>query len=651
MPIPENISKNDILQAIAKIDKEGIPYDADSQYYDLIYKEKRYPPKVVLSYANIFANGVELDRATFEGGRNKKSFKLLETLGFNIVDKGKESVTPDRYPHFKMFFDQVASENMHTGHFQREFKDLTVKIGFGQGVPTFVPWIAFLAPGHNVKKGIYPGILFYKKLNLLLVNYCVSATNPPPVNWQVTGVDTVEDYFSKNGLGMPPKYKESLVYKAYKTDKGIDIDSIADDINYLINVYKTQLSMPSTAPAIIPPVITTTKVDEDGNNKKGKSTKFDPSDFIKDAYNANLKLDRNVALRFVASLLTKPFVILTGLSGSGKTKMALAFAQWLSQGVNGNGSSEQYCLVPVGADWTNREPLLGFPNALDSKDYVLPDNGALELIIRAIANPDKPFFLILDEMNLSHVERYFADFLSAMESKCYISLHSGEVTKMVESEPLPAQILLPANLFIIGTVNIDETTYMFSPKVLDRASVIEFRVTFEEMEAFLNDFALLNMDYLKSKGAHLGFDFVRIAADEVLSDGIDFMSNNLLQFFKVLKNNGAEFGYRSASEIIKYASVVRKLDIAWTDDSIFDTTIVQKLLPKVHGSRRKLEADLVLMAKLCLQEGALFEEMVKRYHTDRSIDYSMVKYPLAFEKIMRMYKNLLSNSFTSFAEA
>lgn len=334
------------------------------------------------------------------------------------------------------------------------------------------------------------------------------------------------------------------------------------------------------------------------------------------------------------------------MSGSGKTKLALAFAQWLCEVVNGQGESDQYCLVPVGADWTNREPLLGFPNALDPKDYVYPDNGVLELIVRATENPKKPYFLILDEMNLSHVERYFADFLSAMESKCSIALHSGSV----EKNNLPPYIFLPSNLFIIGTVNIDETTYMFSPKVLDRASVIEFRVTYEEMNSYLNGYKVLDLSSLNSNGAKMGGDFVALASAPV-GESIDFMSANLLEFFKVLKKGGAEFGYRSASEILRYASIIKKLGISWNDDEIFDTAIMQKLLPKVHGSRRKLEPHLKLMAELCLKETALFDEMVKQYETDLSIDNTQVKYPVSFEKIMRMYRNLLSNGFTSYAEA
>ena len=114
-------------------------------------------------------------------------------------------------------------------------------------------------------------------------------------------------------------------------------------------------------------------------------------------------------------------VVITGLSGSGKTKLAQAFALWICE------SEEQYKIIPVGADWTNREPLLGYPNALEANKYVTPENGALDLINRARLDITKPYFLILDEMNLSHVERYFADFLSTMESGGTIPLHNIEV--------------------------------------------------------------------------------------------------------------------------------------------------------------------------------------------------------------------------------
>jgi len=357
-----------------------------------------------------------------------------------------------------------------------------------------------------------------------------------------------------------------------------------------------------------------------------------------------LKFSKTTITRFISSLLTKPFVILTGLSGSGKTKLAQAFAQWICE------DEKQYCIVPVGADWTNREPLLGFPNALQSGEYVKPDNKVLDLIIDANAEPDKPYFLILDEMNLSHVERYFADFLSVMESKGTISLHPTLDTK--EWNNVPAELSLPKNLFIIGTVNIDETTYMFSPKVLDRANVIEFRVTYDEMKDYFDSVKGLELKNLVGKGANMAESFVQIAKDNTLkTKDEDVLQRALLSFFTELKKTGAEFGYRSASEIMRFAGVVNAIEPKWTTTEIIDVAIMQKLLPKVHGSRRKLEPVLRTLGSLCLIDGKEIEEYISNKEKMNLSDVEKVLYPISLEKVLRMYQGLIDNGFTSYAEA
>lgn len=354
---------------------------------------------------------------------------------------------------------------------------------------------------------------------------------------------------------------------------------------------------------------------------------------------SNLVFDDKLVERIIYSNITKPFLILTGLSGSGKTKLAQAFAMWLC------GSEEQYKIVPVGADWTNREPLLGFPNALQEKAYVRPESGVLDLILKADNDKNKPYFLILDEMNLSHVERYFADFLSTMESGEEILLHAGDE----DWDGIPLKIRLPKNLFIVGTVNIDETTYMFSPKVLDRANVIEFRVTAEEMTAYLNQTGKVDLDILKGLGASMEESFVALAQNKELNySAQEAMNAALIGFFSQLKVAGAEFGYRTASEIRRFAAVAEAMETHWQPEEILDVVIMQKLLPKLHGSRRKLEPVLKTLITLCLSEDAKAEDYLQ---PKADADSSKVLYPIALEKLQRMYRGLIDNGFTSYAEA
>lgn len=372
-----------------------------------------------------------------------------------------------------------------------------------------------------------------------------------------------------------------------------------------------------------------------------QTVSFDKNNLFQATRNSGLWYSNILVVRFTASLLTKPFVILTGLSGSGKTKLAQAFVQWICQ------DDTQYRLIPVGADWTNREPLLGYPNALKPEEYVKPDNGVLNLIIQANNQPDLPYFLILDEMNLSHVERYFADFLSVMESKEEIPLHEeGTVENGV-----PARLNVPSNLFIIGTVNIDETTNMFSPKVLDRANTIEFRVTQAEMTHFLSNIRDVNMDALTGKGAGMAKSFLDMCANKTFTTAdLDTINNALVQFFGELKKTGAEFGYRSATEMLRLIHQLSVLDSSLTTHQKIDIAIIQKLLPKLHGSRRKLCPVLETLGSFCLSGDVKIIKDVFE-NTDFDFNATNVLYPLSLEKIARMYRGAIDNGFASFAEA
>ena len=361
---------------------------------------------------------------------------------------------------------------------------------------------------------------------------------------------------------------------------------------------------------------------------------FSISTIIQYIQETGLLYTDNLIKRFAFSLMAKRFLILSGLAGSGKTQLALAFANALI------ADKKQLCVVSVGADWTNREPLLGFPNALKDDEYVRPESGVLDLLIEANKeeNKEKPYFLILDEMNMSYVERYFADFLSVMESGEGISLWKGS-----DDSDVPSTISLPNNLFIIGTINVDETTYMFSPKVLDRANVIEFKISSDEMENFLNEMKNVDRCSINGKAAGMGANFVNQANVKEL-DKDDEAVKTLQNFFKELKKVNAEFGYRTATEIFRYIAQAKKNDDTedkLTSYDILDAAIIQKLLPKLHGSRKKLEPVLAQLWKLCFTE----EVHIARENVDKAI------YKESADKILRMYEAANANGFTSFAEA
>jgi 5-methylcytosine-specific restriction endonuclease McrBC GTP-binding regulatory subunit McrB len=344
-------------------------------------------------------------------------------------------------------------------------------------------------------------------------------------------------------------------------------------------------------------------------------------------------------------------VIFSGLSGSGKTKLTQTFAKWICE------NDEQYQIIPVGADWTNREPLLGYPNSLNTNNYVLPDNGSLDLILSAIENAKekelkncKPYFLILDEMNLSHVERYFADFLSGMESKEPISLYTGNDRKDDNGRLIPKEIKLPSNLFIVGTVNIDETTYMFSPKVLDRANTIEFRVDKDDLIRFFDSPANDTDCSIDGSGSKHSSELMAFVSSQI--EHTNDFQKQLLEFFQTLQPIGSEFGYRTANEMNRLISFLELLGLEKSENAL-DVAIMQKLLPKLHGSRTKLNKVLPILASFCfkscnIEQAKTFLDEVKR--EGKLISESEPLLTLSFGKIARMYRTAQENGFASYAE-
>jgi len=525
-----------------------------------------------------------------------------------------------------MFLKQAKTDNLKTNHYVSQYQRTKVKVSFGIGGKAKIPWISFLIGDNTTSKGIYPVYLYYKEVERLILAYGISETNTPKLSWNVSDKIKIKDFYQKNYSKDPFRYGASYVYKVYDVNNLPSAETLNEDLNQIIDQYHKIIDNSeemTPEPEPINPI------------------NFETKSFIEALDKSGLQYSDKLITRFIASLLTKPFLILTGLSGSGKTKLAQAFAQWICE------NESQYKLIPVGADWTNREPLLGYPNALKPEEYVKPDSGVLDLIIQANDHPELPHFLILDEMNLSIVERYFADFLSVMESKKEIPLFpEGSVNNGV-----PAKLGIPQNLFIIGTVNIDETTNMFSPKVLDRANSIEFRVTSKEMQTFLNEASEVNMDALTGKGAASAKSFLNMAANQFSNPAdMDNIKETLIKFFCELKKTGAEFGYRSALEILRLIHHLSVLDQSLGTNEMIDIAIMQKLLPKLHGSRRKICPVLETLGGFCLKEnGNIIKDVFDKPEFD--FEAPEVLYPLSLEKITRMYRGATENGFASFAEA
>ncbi|WP_400220366.1 hypothetical protein [Methanobrevibacter smithii] len=285
-----------------------------------------------------------------------------------------------------------------------------------------------------------------------------------------------------------------------------------------------------------------------------------------------------------------------------------------------------YKIVPVGANWTENRHVLGFYNVITEEYNETPSYS----LIKASKNDiGSPYFLILDEMNLSHVERYFADFLSAIESGQPIPLYSNDDENY--------ELDIPDNLLIVGTVNVDETTYMFSPKVLDRANTIEFptMAAKEYMNSDFKEFDFKNINYLMNPLEDLDvrnmnvYDLKDIFMFINCSEGNlwDVLSNELDLFQSILKKINFDFGFRVINEILRFMFVSWRYEDSpqnWENwERYFDAQVKQKILPKLHGSQKAIGQTINELFNACLIErknnaDARLVDLTKddcRYHT------------------------------------
>ena len=552
-----------------------------------------------------------------------------------LIGHGVSNIANDFTSKFKKEIPTILECLFSSGTYK-------IKSSIGQGRITQCPWIAIMHidETQTTQEGVYIVFLFSEDLRKVYITLAQGVTKLKQ-NLIVSKRDQIRSMLNfdnellkeSNELKISnPQYNNSAIYS---NEWPID-----DNTKCLDMIYKFKEAYEEY-------IATKDKYNTQFNaiGSKTMLVPFSIYTIIKHINETGLLYSPSLIKRFAFSLMAKRFLILSGLAGSGKTQLALAFAKALVE-----DKEKQMCVVSVGADWTNREPLLGYPNALKSGEYVKPENGVLDLLIEANKpqNASKPFFLILDEMNMSYVERYFADFLSAMESHEAIALWK-ECNNGSESCGcnIPERIGLPDNLFIIGTINVDETTYMFSPKVLDRANVIEFKISIDEMAEFLDGIRQVDCSSICSKAAAMGADFVKIANCKEL-DNEKATADALKAFFTELKNVNAEFGYRSATEIFRFINQAHKNDdtpVKMTEEEILDIAILQKLLPKLHGSRKKLEPTLKGLWKLCFDPSTKDTMQIIRENIDKAI------YRESADKIYRMYESVYTNGFTSFAEA
>ena len=331
--------------------------------------------------------------------------------------------------------------------------------------------------------------------------------------------------------------------------------------------------------------------------------------------------------KYLSAIRTKPFLLLAGISGTGKSRIVreLAFMTCPKELQDEDGTTPgNYCMIEVKPNWHDSTELLGYYSSFNGGGYRFTKFD--RFVVKAWLNPDVPFFVCLDEMNLAPVEQYFAEFLSVLETRSRdkegnvvtgalvdkqyfkddtkitteLGLDKGDDwTIKVRSDLVNKGLTLPPNLIVIGTVNMDDTTYQFSRKVIDRAMTIEMNGG-ELSQMFGNSNSLKyrsDEDVVK-----LGmFKAPYINADEVIEryqSQAQIIKEKLPEKLEAvntaLKDTPFQVSYRVLNELVIYLGAL--MDEATVkgeaidDDALpalidqaMDQITLMKILPRIEG--------------------------------------------------------------------
>ncbi len=305
----------------------------------------------------------------------------------------------------------------------------------------------------------------------------------------------------------------------------------------------------------------------------------------------------------LVGLRCKPFAIFTGAPGTGKTGLALALARFMTEGLPERAGAQRIAVVPVRPDWIDSRGLLGYLNPLQGRG-AYEDSSALRVMLDAAQNPSDAHFLILDEMNLARAEHYLAEVLSAIESGAPIPLHGRPegVATMDGARVVPSELPFPTNLFVLGTVNLDETAHTFSPKVLDRAFTWEFPVSAPStlLAALHRERRVVSPADESERAALLGSgdveDPVRALVLTLAKDGV---GKRIDRLFEALSSHGRPFGHRVASEMLRFVYLAEREGLEVPPWWALDRAVLGKILPRLGGTRRELDSVLRDLLAVC----------------------------------------------------
>jgi hypothetical protein len=565
---------------------------------------------------------------------------------------------------------------------------IRVKGSAGQGNWAKVPWIAFLAESEtrSVQDGVYPVYLFRTDMSAVYLTFNqgvmeLKKQHGVPGARRILleraqrlrsfcrglpdrgfSLDNQIDLHVDGGLGAD--YEHSTVaYKAYERGAVPSDDQLVLDLEAVLEAYDVYLEEQRNRPPR--PSAQTSATPESSVLRTPTVTQADApppaADFELAAATRDLVssiLARGFVFEpwqvatYVTAVRTKPFVILAGVTGTGKSKLPALVAA---------GTGGESRLIPVRPDWTDSADVLGY---VDLQGVFRP-GAVLEVLHEAGEQADRFWTCIVDEMNLARVEQYFAEVLSRIEDR------RPAVGGGLESRPLLnrlpreddaewARVNLPPNLALVGTVNMDETTHGFSRKVLDRAFTLELSdidlARWAESKPAPNEPAAWPVSAWYPRAASLGGLTGLGKEDE---ERIETVIRTLTEVNRFLVGAQLQVGYRTRDETALFVLHAQDVLDSFVDHegnpvAPLDLAVQMKVLPRIVGGSSAVRNALMQLlgwanggVPLVTEEEA--RTVVEQWEqAGRPGALAGARLPRTAARLCIMWERMLAEGYTSF---
>lgn len=704
VPIPAAIQAEHIREALGLL---GDGYELDEEFgpsttYDVLHEGVCYPPKKVIALAAELATGTPLSPRDFSGGEGAGATNpILRRHGFTVVDKAGNILTGgtvgggpsglrasletvlDRYldPSYPRTATRdhpihgplgAAVSALEASSPLRRRPEVAARYTIGNGMIPHVPWIALLHRDvtTTTTRGVYVVYLFAHDMSAVYLTFNQGVTDLEKEygTWGkarahaeeraatlrafcgpalAAGFRTTKEIHlhPKSGT-LGKKYEATTVcWKRYERGQVpseanllADVEAVLTSYDqYIVNVASSDGGGTMGGP------------DEDPKNvdRRPLQERFEALHQWLTASGYTFEPFQVAA--YLTALRTKPFVLLAGISGTGKSKLPGLVSRVIS-------GSEAFRRIPVRPDWTDSADLLGFQNLQGTFQ-------PREFLLRAAAadqDRGRLHTVVLDEMNLARVEQYFAELLSLMEDAV-----RAEPIGFTSEQPLSPhaeaqlnELKLPPNLAIVGTVNMDETTHGFSRKVLDRAFTLEMSdVRLLPWQTLESDpeppppWSVTDLTPRARRLAHL--TGLTKAESEVVDDAVGLLE----RLNRALRPAQLQMGYRVRDEVALFALAAEELRKGFRTldgDKVdpLDLLVTMKVLPRIVGGsgaiRRVLRALLGWsMGVKALSDAEAREAVEAWVNKDRPAALGEA-FPRSHARLCLMWERLEDEGFASY---